>query len=445
MVRHRRPHRSPCRRACRDGQQRCRRRRQPDPVAPLALGLALRDVSASRAPVRRLGRRPHQPREARHRCAAQLHLGDRRQCQRRRQTGSRLCRPARARNRHRLAEARRHHGLRHAFRGGEPRRQQREPGLRRQSPARPGDLRRRRQCRLPPRVSLRRGDAVGTDYAASPLNCDFMNNGLCGNPKELPGGNNGFSAWPDATFGGRVRVRPTPDTYLQVGLFGVDPHLYQNPQDRSGWNINASQYNGYEVPVEAAWEPSFGPDHLIGHYKLGFGYNSAPYAQFLGGAPGESGPEKRDRWQFWALADQMLIRQGKGDQAGLIGLAGYIHSNPTTIIYQNELYAGLIDQGFWHARPDDAVGLLFIYQTVSDQLTSAERMDQEFGLPYGSSATGVVATGVQTNEEVLEANYDIHVYRGVNLMPDFQYVMHPNAQTDIPNAVVLGLKAHVEF
>lgn len=286
---------------------------------------------------------------------------------------------------------------------------------------------------------------VGTDFAASPLNCDFMNNGLCGNPKELPGGNNGFSAWPDATFGGRVRVRPTPDTYLQVGLFGVDPHLYQNPQDRSGWNINASQYNGYEVPVEAAWEPSFGPDHLIGHYKLGFGYNSAPYAQFLGGAPGESGPEKRDRWQFWALADQMLIRQGKGDQAGLIGLAGYIHSNPTTIIYQNELYAGLIDQGFWHARPDDAVGLLFIYQTVSDQLTSAERMDQEFGLPYGSSATGVVATGVQTNEEVLEANYDIHVYRGVNLMPDFQYVMHPNAQTDIPNAVVLGLKAHVEF
>ncbi|GAB0114854.1 carbohydrate porin [Acidisoma sp. C75] len=59
------------------------------------------------------------------------------------------------------------------------------------------------------------------------------------------------------------------------------------------------------------------------------------------------------------------------------------------------------------------------------------------------------ATGVQTNEEVLEANYDIHAfrgaYRGINLMPDFQYVIHPNAQSGIPNAVVPGLKAHVEL
>ncbi|MCB8882678.1 carbohydrate porin [Acidisoma cellulosilytica] len=286
---------------------------------------------------------------------------------------------------------------------------------------------------------------VGNDFAASPLNCNFMNNGLCGNPKELSGGNDGFSAWPDATLGGRLRVKPTTDTYIQAGAFGVDPYLYSVPQDRTGWQIDASQYNGVEVPVEAAWEPSFGPDHLIGHYKLGFGYNSAPYAAFESDTPGTAGPEKRNRWQFWALADQMLIRQGEGDQAGLIGLAGYMHSNPDTLIYQDEAFAGLVDQGFWKVRPQDSIGLLFIYQKVSGQLTSAERLDQAFGLPYTNSDTGVTATGVQTNEEILEANYDIHVYRGVNLMPDFQYVIHPNAQTDIPNAVVLGLKAHVEF
>ena len=286
---------------------------------------------------------------------------------------------------------------------------------------------------------------TGNDFSASPLNCNFMQNALCGNEKAITGANVGFSSWPDATLGARLRVRPTADSYVQFGLWGSDPHLYQNPQDRSGWNIDVSQYNGVEVPLEVAWEPSFGPDHLVGHYKLGVGYDSAPFASFESAIPGGTGSDKRDRWQFWAEFDQMFIRQGKGDEAGLIGLLGFVHDTPQTMVYENELYAGLVDQGFWHARSEDTIGLLFIYQTVSSQLTSAEQLDEDFGVPYSDSATGVSATGVQTNEEVLEANYDIHVYRGVNLMPDFQYVIHPNAQTSIPSAVVLGLKAHLEF
>jgi porin len=135
----------------------------------------------------------------------------------------------------------------------------------------------------------------------------------------------------------------------------------------------------------------------------------------------------------------MILRQGKGDTAGLIALAGY-HSNPDTNVYQDEAFAGLVDQGFWKARPQDTVGLLVIYQTVSDQLTAAEQEEQEFRLAYSNGATGV-----QRHEGVLEANYDIHVYRGVNLMPDFQFIIHSNAQTSIPNAVVLGLKANVNF
>ena len=281
---------------------------------------------------------------------------------------------------------------------------------------------------------------VGNNFAASPLNCNFMQNALCGNPKELSGGDLGFSAWPDATLGGQVRVKPMASTYIQVGLFGRDPYLYSNPEDRTGFNIDVSQYDGVEVPVEIAWEPSFGPDHLVGHYKLGVGYDSAPVAKFLSEVPGQQPSDARNAVQFWALADQMILRQGKGDTAGLIGLAGYIRSNPDTNVYQDEAFVGMVDQGFWRARPEDTVGLLFIYQTVSGQLTQAQQEEQEFGLAYSNGASGV-----QMHEEVLEANYDVHVYRGVNLMPDFQYVMHPNAQTSIPNAAVLGLKANVNF
>ncbi|MBV9748171.1 MAG: carbohydrate porin, partial [Acetobacteraceae bacterium] len=39
----------------------------------------------------------------------------------------------------------------------------------------------------------------------------------------------------------------------------------------------------------------------------------------------------------------------------------------------------------------------------------------------------------------------IHVFRGVNFQPEFQYVFRPNAQSNIRDAAVFGFKGHVEF
>ncbi len=64
---------------------------------------------------------------------------------------------------------------------------------------------------------------VENDFASSPLYCNYMNNGLCGDPKALPGGDIGHSAYPDAVWAARVRVRPTPQTYI------ADRHLRGQP------------------------------------------------------------------------------------------------------------------------------------------------------------------------------------------------------------------------
>jgi carbohydrate-selective porin OprB len=53
---------------------------------------------------------------------------------------------------------------------------------------------------------------VENDFASLPLYCNYMNNALCGDPKALPGGDIGHSAFRDAVWAGRVRVRPTSDT-----------------------------------------------------------------------------------------------------------------------------------------------------------------------------------------------------------------------------------------
>ena len=77
---------------------------------------------------------------------------------------------------------------------------------------------------------------------------------------------------------------------------------------------------------------------------------------------------------------------------------------------------------------------------MSGPLGKVQAEEQELGLPISNQATGI-----QTNEMILEANYNIHVYRGVDFRPDFQYIVRPNAQATIRNAIVLGFKASVEF
>jgi porin len=67
-------------------------------------------------------------------------------------------------------------------------------------------------------------------------------------------------------------------------------------------------------------------------------------------------------------------------------------------------------------------------------------VEQALDLPYSNSATGI-----QTNQNIFEANYNIHVYRSISLQPDVQYIIRPNAQANIGNALVLGFSAHVGF
>ena len=287
---------------------------------------------------------------------------------------------------------------------------------------------------------------VLNDFAASTLYCNFMNVSICGNPGSLPAGNIGLSVFPNSTWGGRVRVRPTEHTYVQTGVYEVSQGLF-TPFARSGWTFDTSQDSGVEVPVEIGYEPLLGGAKMPGHYKLGFGFDSSTYKDLYLDANGNpsllsSQPfaQHNGRFSFWALADQMLLRNGPGDDAGLILLGAFVHNSPDTSAYENQFTAGLLDKGFWSTRPQDTVGALLTYQTISGSLGKEQALEQEFGMTLANNATAV-----QTSEIIWELNYDIHVARGINFQPEFQYVIRPNAQSDIKDAEVFGFKTHINF
>ncbi len=284
---------------------------------------------------------------------------------------------------------------------------------------------------------------VENDFASSPLYCNYMNNVLCGDPKALPGGDIGHSAYPDGVWGGRVRVRPTADTYIAAGVYEVSQGLYGD-DFRTGFEFDDAQNSGVYVPVEVGYEPRFGASGLPGHYKIGFGYDSSnTFKNFSSALPSTSGAPAATHTgntQVWVLVDQMLVRQGPGDEDGIIALAGFVHNNPTNSVYAEQYFVGAIDRAFWPARPQDTAAMLFSYNTVSGQLGKVQAQEAELGLPLSNQATGV-----QTHEMILELNYNIHVYRGLSFQPDFQYVFRPNAQSNIRNAAVFGFRAHVWF
>jgi porin len=283
---------------------------------------------------------------------------------------------------------------------------------------------------------------VENDFASSPLYCNFTNNALCGDPKALPGGDIGHSAFPDAVWGGRIRVRPTPDTYIEAGVYETNQNLYGN-LDRSGTDFFSGRISGAYVPVQLAWEPRWERDRLPGHYVVGFGYDTSHFASFSSALPVSAGvpaTSEIGNAQFWLLLDQMLVRNGSGDQEGLYALVGYIHNNPDNSAYATQYFAALVDNGFWRARPLDTISLLFTYFGMSGTLAGVQAEQQALGLPLSNSATAP-----QGHEMILEADYNIHVYRGVDFRPNFQYVINPNAQANIKNAAVLGVKFHIEF
>ncbi len=309
------------------------------------------------------------------------------------------------------------------------------------------------------------------DFLASPLYCNFENNAFCGNPKSSSD-NGGLSSYPDAGWSIRARVRPVAPVYIQTGIYFDQGNIYNYAENfRSGYTFDDSYITGETFPLEIGFEPAFGPNKLPGHYKAGFVYDNQNHPSDLydiNDQPfllsGLSPREIKGETTFYFLADQMLMRNGPGDTTGLILLGGYVENSPDVSLRSKQAEFGLLDTGFWKARPLDGINIGFSWLQVSGDVTRAEEIEQELGelIPLDTPTTineipsnvgtGAVtstgapnATGIQSHTIDLEANYNIHVYRGVTFAPDFQYFIRPNAQTNLPDAALIGFISHIQF
>ncbi len=299
------------------------------------------------------------------------------------------------------------------------------------------------------RLALQLGrEPVALDFASSPLNCAFLSNALCGNPKALTGRDPGFSVYPNSTWAGRLIAYPLRNLYVQAGLFALDTGADAGATfDHTGWQFDSARIKGTTSVGEIGYIPSIGPHALIGHYKAGIAHEHGPFTEIgtdvKGAALGVTGRAARNasnRTKEWVLFDQMLVRHGAGIDGGLIVVGGYVHNQPSVSNYGDQRYLGLVDRGFLKRRPADTVGLLYSTVSASEVLTETQRLQTAHRHRLSNGAGGV-----QTSETIFEAFYDMHVCTGLNVAPDVQYVIRPNAEARIPNATVLSVRSRVSF
>ena len=83
------------------------------------------------------------------------------------------------------------------------------------------------QSFLDGKLNVRAGRVLGgSDFATSPLYCEYMNQAICGNLGNL-GKNITFSFYPVASWGGRVQWKPDDSNrfLVQAGVFEANPTL----------------------------------------------------------------------------------------------------------------------------------------------------------------------------------------------------------------------------
>ncbi|MDU9393347.1 carbohydrate porin [Pseudomonas sp. zfem002] len=269
--------------------------------------------------------------------------------------------------------------------------------------------------------------AMGNDLGGldSGILCNFMNAGFCGHPLNMSGGS-GWTNYPNARLGVRLKYSFDPAWQLRVAAFAVDPQ--SNGNSSRAWHVAPKHKTGTVVPVELVYRKL---DGLPGEYKVGWYYDSSN-AQRIG-----SDDEVAGRGGHYLLLDQAVWQASDlpGQRLHVFGQAAAASSAASP--FSKWYSAGVVLKQPFASRPADTVALGFGRAVPNPR---SREVQENTAL-----ANGEDFPGLGNAERLVELSYGYQATPWLVLRPDVQYVMEPGAfsGSDIDNALVLGLQVKV--
>ena len=290
---------------------------------------------------------------------------------------------------------------------------------------------------LDDRVEFRVGRiGAGDDFLVSPYNYVFVQNGFDGNPVGIFFNAPGMSAYPNATWGGLVKVSPIERIYVMGGLYNGDVSIRANKHHGADWSMDGPLFAIGEVGYQVNGLP--GDTGLLGNYKAGFWYDDHEYVDFTTAARGGAAETPRGNWGLYGLFDQVLMRfGGPGSNRGF-GVTGSLLVSPDQSVSLMPFFttAGVAIRGMFASRPTDVGGFGIVYGHFSNDLQDSQQRAQESGS----------AVGIQRYEMALELTYRFRFDRdALFFQPDLQYIIRPGGTGQIADAFVAGFQAGINF
>ena len=271
--------------------------------------------------------------------------------------------------------------------------------------------------------------AMGNDLGGldSGILCNFMNAGFCGHPLNMSGGS-GWTNYPNAHLGGRVKYDFSPAWQLRVAAFNVDPQ--SNGNSSRAWHLGPKHTTGTVVPVELVYKRLA---ELAGEYKLGYYYDSSNVRRI------GSSKEVAGRGGHYLLIDQAVWNDPAMPGRSLHAFGQYSASSEAASPFTKWYGTGVVLYKPFANRPRDTVALGYgraVQNPRSRDVLQEAAFDA--GQPFPN---------IDGAEQLIELSYGYQATPWLNLRPDVQYIVEPGAFSgkDIDNALVLGLQIKASF
>ncbi|WP_237150448.1 MULTISPECIES: carbohydrate porin [unclassified Pseudomonas] len=281
-----------------------------------------------------------------------------------------------------------------------------------------------------PALNLKLGYmAMGNDLGGldSGILCNFMNAGFCGHPLNMSGGS-GWTNYPNAHLGARVKYDFSPAWQLRVAAFNVDPQ--SNGNSSRAWHVGPKHTTGTVVPIELVYKHA---SELPGEYKLGYYYDSSN-VQRIGSDKHVSG-----RGGHYLLIDQALWNSQTSEGRTLHAFGQYSAASKVASPFSRWYGAGLVLYKPFAGRPRDTVALG--YGRAVPNPRSRDVLQQ------AAEASDNAFPNLDSAEQLLELSYGYQATPWLILRPDVQYIIEPGAFSaeKIDNALILGLQVKATF
>jgi porin len=289
------------------------------------------------------------------------------------------------------------------------------------------------------RLVLEAGRSVANiHFLGSELCQYFQGNSACGNPTYVFRTSN-FTWWPVSSWMADATAWVTPNVYLHLGAYQVDPSQAEDGQHGLKWSTN--QATGWIMPYAIGWQSSPSA-RLKAKYEIGGWQDNSTYNDPLrdsNGAPallsGLDYANRRGRSGAFARVEQQVTSDGNG--RGLTVFGAVLKGTSGQLIEDYFLQAGLVQKGTFASRPQDNIAFVVTQQKYSDIALENLRLAR--------AAAG--GTGTPHDSQVMmELSYGIQVTPKLRIAPNLHYIVHPDQFDeparlhDLPNALIAGMR-----